>query len=62
MKVKVIAELCAGEGICEAECPDVFEVDGDVAVVKCEDVPPELEEQVRNACANCPTEAILIEE
>lgn len=62
MKVKVIADLCAGEGVCEAEAPDIFEIIDGLAVPKMEDVPPELEEQLQNACANCPTEAIQIEE
>jgi len=62
MKVSVVAELCAGEGICEQEAPEVFEIVDGVAVPKMEDVPEDLQESVRNACANCPTEAIKIEE
>lgn len=62
MKVSVIAEKCAGEGVCEAEAPEIFEIVDGLAVPKMQDVPAELEEQLRSACANCPTEAIVIEE
>lgn len=62
MKVSVIADLCAGEGICEQECPEVFEIVDGLAVPKVEEIPADLEEQVRSACAACPTEAIVVEE
>lgn len=62
LKVSVVAENCAGEGICEADAPDVFEVVDGLAVPKMEDIPEDLQEQVRTACDNCPTAAIIIEE
>lgn len=62
MKISVVPELCAGEGICESDAPELFEIVDGLAVVKVETVPAELEESAREACANCPTEAIVIEE
>ncbi len=62
MKISVVAELCAGEGVCEQDAPELFEVVDGVAVAKMEEVPEHLHEAARNACANCPTEAIKIEE
>jgi ferredoxin len=43
------------------ECPEVFEMQGDVAVAKMENVPIELEKKVEEAAKNCPVEAIIIE-
>ncbi|HLU30817.1 MAG TPA: ferredoxin, partial [Acidimicrobiia bacterium] len=48
---------CVGSGLCEQTCPEVFDVDI-VAHVKVDPVPEHLEEAVRQAAANCPTEAI----
>jgi len=62
MKIKILEENCAGEGVCEADCPELFEVVDGVAKAKVDEVPAELEEKAREACANCPTEAIVIEE
>jgi len=62
MKISVVPELCAGEGVCEQEAPELFEVVDGLAVAKMEEVPEHLQAAARNACANCPTEAIKIEE
>ena len=43
-------------------CPEIFEMEGDVAVAKMEEVPEELEGACREAAELCPVEAILIEE
>ena len=61
MKVKVDAELCSGCGPCEEICPEVFEIVDDVARVKGDCVPSEVEDTCREAMENCPTEAISIE-
>jgi ferredoxin len=61
MKVRVDKETCVGDETCVQECPEVFEMQGDVAVAKMEDVPKDLEEKVKEAATSCPVEAIIIE-
>ncbi len=62
MKVRVDKEACVGDETCVSICPEVFEMDGDVAVPKMEDVPPNLQASCREAADACPVEAIIIEE
>jgi ferredoxin len=61
MKVRVDKENCVGDETCVQECPEVFEMQGDVAVAKMENVPKDLEEKVTEAAKSCPVEAIIIE-
>jgi ferredoxin len=61
MKVRVDKETCVGDETCVEVCPEVFEMQGDVAVAKTENVPKDLEEKVKEAATSCPVEAILIE-
>ena len=64
MRVHVDEERCQGHGRCYATAPEVFAPDevgnghelGDGAVA------PELEDKARLAVANCPEQAITIEE
>jgi ferredoxin len=62
MKVRVDKEACVGDETCISICPEVFEMDGDVAVPKMEGVPPDLQASCREAADACPVEAIIIEE
>lgn len=62
MKVKVDADLCTGCELCVDTCPDVFEMKDDVSQAKVEDVPEDLENEVREAAEDCPVEAIIVEE
>jgi ferredoxin len=62
MKVKVDEETCVGNETCVDICPEIFEMNGDVAVAKMEEVPENLEEKCREAAESCPVEAIVIEE
>ena len=62
MKVKVDPELCTGDEICIQVCPEVFEMEGDKAIVKTEEVPENLQDSVREAADSCPSEAVIIEE
>lgn len=60
MRVTISAD-CQGCGLCEATVPDVFEMTPDgVARVLVDIVPPELEQAVREAADDCPTESIEI--
>jgi len=59
MKVAVDADVCQGHARCWEICPEVFSLDEEGhALVAVADVPPELEEDVAEAVANCPERAI----
>jgi ferredoxin len=60
MRVSVDQDVCVGSGLCEASCPEVFEVAMTSQVV-ISDPPAELHERVRVAAAECPTEAIIVQ-
>jgi ferredoxin len=61
MKVRVDTQVCAGFGVCLGICPEVFELHDDgYAVVLVSDVPPELEDAVRQAFSQCPARAISL--
>lgn len=63
MHVHIDHDLCTGDGICEEICPEIFEVREDgLAYVRDDDVPADLEDAVREAAAQCPSEAIVVGE
>jgi ferredoxin len=62
MKATVDKGLCAGCGICSDICPEVFEMDGDLAIAKVDKVPAKAESTCRDAAQQCPAEAINITE
>jgi ferredoxin len=61
MKVRVDKDLCTGCGLCIDTCPEVFEMVNDTAEAKSEVVDASLEDKVKEAAQNCPTEAIKVE-
>ena len=61
MKVSVDGDLCTGCGPCVDICPEVFELESDVAKVKFETGPSELEPACREAMEECPTDAISVQ-
>ncbi len=62
MKAVVDKETCTGCGLCCDTCPDVFELEDGVAVVRVDEVPPESEASCREAAESCPVEAIAIKD
>ena len=63
MKAIVDRDTCIACGLCEEICPEVFEPDDeDIAVVKEDPVPAEVEDTCRQAVEECPVEAISLEE
>ncbi len=61
MKVRVDPGICAGFSVCLGLCPEVFELHDDgYAVVRVGEVPPELEDAVRTAVVQCPSNAISL--
>ena len=64
MKVRIDEARCEGHGRCYATAPVLFEPDdiGNGHVIGDGAVPPEVEHQARLAVANCPEQAITIEE
>ncbi|MBN1412680.1 MAG: ferredoxin [Spirochaetales bacterium] len=61
MKVRIDADACTGCGLCEESVPDVFKMGDDIAEVIKDTVPANLEDDVKDAADNCPTEAIIVE-
>jgi len=62
MKVEVNAERCSCSGLCADICPEVFEIEIDVATAKSAKVPARYEAACREAADQCPTGAISVEE
>lgn len=64
MKVRVDPAICQGHTLCAMAAPDVFtlsDFDGHATALE-GDVPPELEQVVRDAAATCPEQAIFVTE
>ncbi|MFN3533474.1 MAG: ferredoxin [Candidatus Brocadia sp.] len=62
MRAKVDPDVCTGCELCTQTCPEIFSMQGDVAVAKNIEVPSEYEDACRQAAEECPVEAITIEE
>jgi ferredoxin len=64
MKVIVDQNKCVASGQCVLSAPEVFDQrEEDGIVVLCADTPPQgLEDDVRQAVALCPAQAIWVEE
>jgi len=61
MKAEVDEDLCTGCQLCTATCPEVFEMQGSVAVVKENPVPDGAEDSAQDAADQCPVDAINLE-
>lgn len=62
MKVTIDQDTCTGCELCCDTCPSVYEMDGDVAKVKVDDVPADDADSAREAADSCPVECINVEE
>lgn len=62
MKTRVDLELCTGDEVCTQVCPEIFEMRGEKAIAKIEEVPHDLEQCAKDATDSCPSQAIIVEE
>ena len=63
MKIVVDWDKCSGLGMCEAEAPELFEVQDDGSLVVLNDSPDEdARAEAGAAVESCPTEALSIVE
>ena len=60
MKAAIDTPACIGCGLCANDCPEVFEMNADKAVVK-GPVPAGKEDSCKAAAANCPVQCIKCE-
>jgi ferredoxin len=63
MRISVDYDRCTGHGVCESIRDDVFEVGDDGMVhVLVEELTSDLRPQLEEAVAECPTQALRIED
>lgn len=60
MKVVVDKSTCIGCGLCAQIAPEVYEMQGDLAIVKCADVPQAQAADAKSAADQCPVSAIAV--
>ena len=61
MNAFVDPDLCIGCTQCAALCPEVFRMEGTLAIAEPSEVPPELVPQAVTAAESCPVSAIRME-
>ena len=60
MEVRVDADICIGCETCVDICPEIFEMNDDIAKTKMDSIPAELQDSCREAADSCAVEAIII--
>ena len=60
MKAVVNQETCIGCGLCAQVAPDVYEMQGDKAVAKTEEIAEDKQEQAKDGADQCPVNAIEV--
>lgn len=60
MKIVVDKDACIGCGLCVQVAPDVYEMQGDIAVVKAGDIPAAQAADAKSAAEQCPVSAITV--
>jgi ferredoxin len=61
MRVQIDKDLCVGDHVCVKMCPEIFEMNGDVATVKIINVPEQLIDVCLDTAEMCPEFAIVID-
>ena len=63
MRIVVDRTRCSSIGLCEATAPDIFEIGADGALsILMDDIPANRRIDLEQACENCPTQALSIED
>jgi ferredoxin len=62
MKAVVDSDSCTACGLCAGSCPQVFKMGESCAEVIADPVPAEFQAAAREAAADCPVDAISVEE
>ena len=63
VRIVIDRDRCTGLGMCEAEAPDLFEVQDDGSLAVLNDQPSaEQRAEAEAACQACPTEALSVVE
>ena len=62
MRATVDPDLCTGCELCAETCPEIFEMQGDLAVSTVDVIPVDAVDCARQAAEECPVEAIILEE
>jgi len=60
MKAKVNANACIGCALCASLCPDIFEMEGALAVAKDIELSDVVLKSAKQAAGDCPVNAIEI--
>ncbi|MEI6254571.1 MAG: ferredoxin [Mycobacteriaceae bacterium] len=63
MKVVVDRSKCSSIGLCEATAPDIFEIGADGSLtILIDDIGEDRRTDLEQACENCPTQALSIQD
>jgi len=63
MKIVVDRSKCSSIGLCEAIAPDIFEIGPDGALnILIDEIGADRRLDLEQACENCPTQALSIED
>jgi len=60
MKAEVNQETCIGCGLCAQVAPDIYEMQGDKAVAKVDEIPADKADQAKDGADQCPVNAITV--
>lgn len=60
MTAEVDQEECIGCESCPEFCPEVFKMEGGLAIAYTDPVPPEFEQAAKEAAEGCPAHCIII--